>query len=61
MDKDSARLGLPNEIVSGVQAANHETICKFKNKDDVKYRPVWKTIQGLCVEIEGDKASSMSN
>ena len=60
MDKDSARLGLPNEIPVGVAAADHRTICKFNDKDSQRYRPVWKAIQALCVKTEEVTASSMS-
>ena len=61
VDKDSARLGLPNENAVGVIAANHVTICKFNSRDSQRYRPVWKAIQVLCTKTEQNPASSMSN
>ena len=60
MDKDSARLGLPNEIAVGVIAADHRTICKFSDKDSQRYRPIWKAIQVLCAKAEEGTASGMS-
>lgn len=61
VDKDSARLGLPNENAVGVIAADHRTICKFNSRDSQRYRPVWKAIQVLCAKKEENTASSMSN
>ena len=61
VDKDSARLGLPNENAVGVIAADHATICKFNSRDSQRYRPVWKAIQVLCAKKEESTASSMSN
>lgn len=58
VDKDSARLALPNEIPVAV-SANHRDICKFSDADSPKYRPIWKAIQILCVESTGDQASCM--
>ena len=61
VDKDSARLGLPNENAVGVIAANHVTICKFHSRDSRRYRPVWQAIQALFEKKEENAASSMSN
>ena len=61
VDKDSARLGLPNENAVGVIAANHVTICKFHSRDSRRYRPVWQAIQALFEKKEEKAASSMSN
>ena len=61
VDKDSARLGIANELAVGVAHADHRTICKFNNKDSIRYKPVWQTIQALCVKTEEVSASSMSN
>jgi hypothetical protein len=47
VDKDSARLNLPNEIAVGVAGANHKSICKFSRADDQKYSPVWRAIKNL--------------
>lgn len=61
VDKDSARLGLVNEVAVGVAAANHRTICKFNDKDSTRYKPVWQTIQALCVKSEEVTGLSMSD
>ena len=58
VDKDSARLNLPNEIPVGI-SANHRNICKFGDCESEIYRPVWKAIESLCVESTGSQASSM--
>lgn len=60
VDKDSARLGLPNEVSVGVTAADHRTICKFNDKDSQRYRPVWKAIQMLCPNPEEVQASTVA-
>ncbi|KAH0537658.1 hypothetical protein FGG08_005571 [Glutinoglossum americanum] len=46
VSKDSACLGLPNEISTPIQA-NHKTICRFSSADSQRYRPVWKAIKKL--------------
>ena len=56
VDKDSARLALPNEIPVAVPA-NHRNICKFSHADSMKYRPIWKAIQMICVESTDNQAS----
>src|SRR6266487_1347591 len=47
VDKDSARLNLPNEIAVGVAGANHKSICNFSRADSQKYLPVWRAIKSL--------------
>lgn len=56
VDKDSACLGLKNEISVGI-SANHRYICKFSDPESEIYRPVWRAIQRLCVESTGGQAS----
>ena len=58
VDKDSARLAIRNEVPVAV-SANHREICKFHSADSRKYRPVWKAIQLLCLEVKGDEPSRM--
>ncbi len=60
VDKESARLGFPNEIAVGVIEADHRMICKFNDKDSQRYRHIWQATQMLCVEIVEDTASRMS-
>lgn len=58
VDKDSARLGLKNEVSVGI-SANHRDICKFSGPESEIYRLVWKAIQDLCVESTAGQASCM--
>ena len=58
VDKDSARLALPNEISVAV-SANHRDICKFNGAESKKYRPVWRAVEELCKESIRDQASCM--
>ena len=58
VDKDSACLGIKNEIPVGI-STNHRDICKFSDPGSELYRPVWKAIQHLCVESTGGQASCM--
>ncbi len=60
VDKESARLGFPNETAVGVIGADHRMICKFNDKDSQRYRHIWQAIQVLCVEIMEGTASGMS-
>lgn len=48
MDKDSAKLGLPNEKAVGISESNHRTMCKFESAQSQKYSPVWIAIQTLA-------------
>lgn len=48
MDKDSAKLGLPNEIALGIAGSNHRTMCKFESAQSEKYSPVWIAIVTLA-------------
>ena len=47
MDKDSARLKLPNEIAVPVDNADHRSICKFDSAESQKYLPVWRAIKKI--------------
>jgi hypothetical protein len=47
VDKDSACLGLPNEIAVGVAGANHKSICKFGDINSQKYKQIWIAIKRL--------------
>ena len=57
VDKESARLNLPNENPAPI-AANHKDICKFDRPDCSKYRPVWKALQVLCAPSIVDPSMS---
>ena len=50
VDKDSARLYLPNEIFSGVASSNHNSVCKFGIAESQKYAPVWMAIRDMAQE-----------
>ena len=47
VDRNSARLGLANEIAVGIAGADHRTICKFSDINSQKYSPVWRAIKKL--------------
>ena len=47
MDKDSARLNLPNEIAVGIAGANHRTICKFADAKSQKYLLVMRALETM--------------
>ena len=51
VDKDSARLRLPNEIAVGVADSNHKMMCKFDNAESQKFRPIWISIRGIAQDI----------
>ena len=51
VDKDSARLRLPNEIAVGVANSNHNMMCKFDKAESQKYRPIWISIRGIAQDI----------
>lgn len=48
MDRDSARLGLVNEVAVGIAGANHRDMCKFVDFQSQKYRLVWNAIEELA-------------
>jgi len=47
VDKDSARLNLPNEIAVGIAGANHRTICKFGDAKSQKYLLVIRALETM--------------
>ncbi|RDW56552.1 hypothetical protein BP6252_14102 [Coleophoma cylindrospora] len=51
VDKDSARLGLPNEIPVGVAGADHRNICKFDDFNGQKYKPIWNATEELALFV----------
>ncbi|KAK2613542.1 hypothetical protein N8I77_000449 [Diaporthe amygdali] len=51
VDKDSARLGLPNEIAVGLADSNHRTICKFEQAKSQRYRPVLNALKLMAADI----------
>ena len=40
VEKDSACLGLPNEVAVGIGGADHSDVCKFDDPLGQKYSPV---------------------
>lgn len=50
MGKDSAILNVRNEIATQISGADHSTICKFEEKDQQKYKPVWRAILNIAQE-----------
>jgi hypothetical protein len=61
VDKDSAILGLPNEIAVGVGQSNHKTMCKFDDKNSQKYKPVWLAIKALAEAALAALAASVDS
>jgi hypothetical protein len=51
VDKDSARLNLPNEVAVGIAGADHRTVCKFEDIKSQKYRPVWNAMKAMAGDI----------
>ncbi|KAF8253528.1 hypothetical protein K440DRAFT_657443 [Wilcoxina mikolae CBS 423.85] len=47
VDKDSAGLGLPNEITVPIADSDHKNMCRFGNPENQKYAPVEKSIRKL--------------
>jgi hypothetical protein len=59
VDKDSARLNLPNEIAVGIAGANHKSLCRFSHADSQKYLPVWSAIKRLVDSALVDSTTCM--
>jgi hypothetical protein len=59
VSRDSARLGLKNELAVGIADANHITVCKFDHANSQKYRPVWKAIKELADSAVADSVPCM--
>ncbi|KAH8745732.1 Alpha/Beta hydrolase protein [Hyaloscypha finlandica] len=53
VDKDSARLYLPNERFTGVANSNHKSMCKFGVAESQRYAPVWMAIRDMAQEAIG--------
>ncbi|KIX03635.1 uncharacterized protein Z518_07188 [Rhinocladiella mackenziei CBS 650.93] len=47
VDKDSASLGLTNELAVPISGADHRNICKFDRQDSQKYRPVANALAAM--------------
>jgi hypothetical protein len=56
VDKDSAKLNLPNEIAVGVAGANHRTMCKFSDAKSQKYLPVVRALEAMVGTAVSDVA-----
>ena len=48
MDKEAARLGMPNEISAPLESANHDDLCKFGDGHSQSFEPVWEAFLALC-------------
>ena len=59
VDRDSARLGLANEIAVGIAGADHMTMCKFNDINSQKYSTVWRAIKSLSDVIANPPDSCM--
>jgi hypothetical protein len=54
VDKDSARLGMINEVAIGIAGSDHRSMCKFGDFDSQKYKPVWNAIEELAEHALGE-------
>ncbi|PVH98023.1 hypothetical protein DM02DRAFT_616112, partial [Periconia macrospinosa] len=58
VDKDSARLGLPNEVAIGIAGSNHKSMCKFGDFNSQKYKPVSNAVEELVEHALGGLRTS---
>ncbi|PLB52365.1 hypothetical protein P170DRAFT_348482, partial [Aspergillus steynii IBT 23096] len=47
VDRDSAAMNLPNELVLPLDSSDHRTICKFSQDEEERYMPVWDALMEL--------------
>ena len=47
MEEQSAVLGFPNEVTIAMHG-NHQTMCRFRSIEEMRYRPVWTNIQNMA-------------
>jgi len=59
VDKDSASLGIANEIAIPVQGADHRSICKFEAADSQKYKPIYNAFHLIGKRIETSNSLRM--
>ncbi|KAI9743212.1 MAG: hypothetical protein M1818_003058 [Claussenomyces sp. TS43310] len=52
VDRDSATLGIPNELAMQIPGADHRNICKFSGADTQKYKIVQDALQKIFAKIE---------
>jgi Calcineurin-like phosphoesterase/NACHT domain/Ankyrin repeats (3 copies)/Putative serine esterase (DUF676) len=52
VDRESAVLGLDNEVEVGLAASDHRTMCKYSSSSSQRYKPVWTAILGLCQGLD---------
>lgn len=55
VDRDSAVMNIPNELVLPLASSDHRTICKFSRDEQQRYQPVWDAL----VELATSGTSSM--
>jgi len=59
VDKDSATIGVDNELAIPIQGANHRNICKFESLESQKYRPVHNALHMALTKIQEDSNACM--
>ncbi|KAH0536549.1 hypothetical protein FGG08_006579 [Glutinoglossum americanum] len=59
VDRESARLGLPNELAVGIAGANHRTMCKYSSAASQKYLPVRRALESM-VDLDFNSTISRS-
>ncbi|KAN0098199.1 hypothetical protein V8E51_013862 [Hyaloscypha variabilis] len=52
VDKDSASLGITNEVSVPIHGANHRDICKFEYPESQRYKPVRNALQMIISKLE---------
>lgn len=52
VDKDSATLGIQNELAVQIPGANHRNICRFAAADSQKYKIVQNALQQMFAKID---------
>jgi hypothetical protein len=56
VDKDSAKLSVPNEIAVGIAGSDHCTLCKFSDAESQKYLPVIRALEVMVELAVSDSA-----
>jgi serine/threonine-protein phosphatase 2B catalytic subunit len=51
VDRESAVLGLDNEVAVGLAASDHRTMCKYGSLTSQRYKSVWTAVLGVCQEL----------
>jgi hypothetical protein len=61
VDRDSASLGIANEIAVPVQGADRRSICKFEAADSQKYKPIYNESRLIGKRLETSNSLRISS